>query len=142
MFNKNNLTKYKVSELKVFREHLLEATSKEEILTAIDEMIQEKEEASSKSLNERFPIDWMNIDLAYRQLLHSNGIETEQQLLDTQDLWSLKGMTQGGYEQISWAREFFDMRPIEELSEEERTPMNVAKVIVKQAKKNNPSNHK
>ncbi len=142
MFNKNNLTKYKISELKVFREHLLEATSTEEILIAIDEMIQEKEEASSKSLNARFPIDWMNIDLDYRQLLHSNGIETEQQLLDIQDLWSLKGMTQGGYEQISWAREFFDMRPIEELPEEKRSPMNVAKVIVKQAKKNNTSNHK
>ena len=133
MVDKKNLTKFSISELKEFRTHVKKATTKEELLEALDEMISSKEEQSSRSLNSRFLVDWMNIDLGYRQLLHDNGIDTEQQLLEVENLWSLHGMTQGAHEQISWAKDFFDMSPIEQIPEEKRSLETVTKVIVKQA---------
>jgi hypothetical protein len=86
-------------------------------------------------MNSQFLVDWFNIDQDYIGILHANGIDNLAQLrsIKEEDLWQLTGMTQGGFRQISWARDFFDMTPIEKIKPEKRDPMTVAKVIVKHA---------
>ena len=84
-------------------------------------------------MNSQFLVDWMNIDPSYRELLKVNGIETEAQLLAVKNLWSIPGMTEGGHEQISWARSFFDFTPIEELPPEKKTPDVIVSTIVEHA---------
>lgn len=133
MSGEKHLNRFTIPELKVFRLEVLSAETKEELLETIDKTIQEKEYASSKSLNARFPVDWFNIDPQYISLLHDNGIYNLHQLREIKNIRRLSGMTQGGYEQISWARDFFDMTSLEELPPEERTTENVVKVIVKHA---------
>lgn len=135
MVDKDTLTQFSILELKKLRTHVEIAQSREELLEALDEIIFFKEEQANKSLNSRFLVEQMNIDLEYRKLLNDNGIITEQQLLEVANLWTLKGMTHGAYEQISWAREFFDMSPVEQIPEEHRNLENITKVIVKHARK-------
>ena len=86
-------------------------------------------------MNAQFSVDWFNIDQDYIDVLHANGIDNLAQLRSIKEeyLLTLKGMTYGGLEQISWARDFFDMTPIEKIKPEKRDPMTVAKVIVKHA---------
>lgn len=131
MVDKDQLSIFSISELKKFRAHILNASTKEELLESIDEIIKKKEENASKSLNSRYLVDWMTIDPRYKKLLHNNGIETEAELLAVKDLWSLQGMNCGAHEQISWAQTFFDMSQIEQIPKEERSLQNVAKVVVK-----------
>ena len=83
MVNKNNLEKFSIMELQELKDHIISAETKEELLEAIDEVIKVKEETEPKSMNERFPIDWMNIDPQYKQKLHDNGIDNLEQLRNT-----------------------------------------------------------
>jgi len=135
MVSKSKLSKFSIEELQVFREKVLQAETKEELLAVIDKTIQKKEYELTESMNARFPVDWFNIDSGYIDLLHENGITNLAQLrsIKQEDLWQLEGMTQGGFTQISWARDFFDMTPIERIKPSKRDSMTVAKVIVKHA---------
>ena len=119
MVSKNKLSSFSIEELK----------------EVIDSVIKKKEADLTTSMNSKFPVDWFNIDQDYIELLHDNGINNLAQLrsIKEEDLWQLTGMTQGGFRQISWARDFFDMTPIEKIKPEKRDPMTVAKVIVKHA---------
>ena len=135
MVSKSKLSSFSIEELQTFREKVLQATSKEELLEVIDSVIKKKEADLTTSMNSKFPVDWFNIDQDYIELLHDNGINNLAQLrsIKEADLWKLQGMTQNGYSQISWARDFFDMTPIERIKPSKRDPMTVAKVIVKHA---------
>lgn len=135
MVSKSKLSKFSIEELQTFREKVLQAETKEELLTVIDKVIETKEYALTQSMNAQFPVDWFNIDKGYIDLLHANGVENLAQLrnIKEEDLWHLSGMTQGGFSQISWARDFFDMTPIEKIKPSKRDSMTVAKVIVKHA---------
>ena len=135
MVSKSKLSKFSIEELQTFREKVLQAETKEELLAVIDKTIQKKEYELTESMNARFPVDWFNIDSGYIDILHANGITNLAQLrnIKEEDLWHLEGMTQGGYRQISWARDFFDMTPIEKIKPSKRDNMTVAKVIVKHA---------
>ena len=127
--------KFTISELKVLRDKIIEIKTKEELLEIIDRTIIEKEKASSESLNARFSVDWFNIDRAYIDLLHANGIHNVQQLREVEDIRSLRGITQVGYSQISWARDFFDMTELERIPPEKRTTERIIKKAVSHAQK-------
>ena len=131
---KNNLKYFSIEELKLIREEVVQAESKEHLVSVIDKVLKKKEDALT-GMNSRFSVDWFNIDPEYIEILHANGITNLAQLrsIKQEDLWNLKGMTQGGFAQIAWARDFFDMTPIEKIKPEKRDPMTVAKVIVKHA---------
>lgn len=135
MVSKSKLSKFSIEELQLFREKVLQAETKEELLAVIDKTIKKKEYEQTESMNARFPVDWFNIDQDYIGILHANGITNLAQLrsIKEDDLWQLRGMTQGGFRQISWARDFFDMTPIEKIKPSKRDSMTVAKVIVKHA---------
>lgn len=135
MVSKSKLSSFSIEELQTFREKVLQASSKEELLEVLDSTIKKKETELTKSMNSKFPVDWFNIDQDYIEVLHANGINNLAQLrnIKEEDLWKLQGMTQGGFRQISWARDFFDMTPIERIKPSKRDPMTVAKVIVKHA---------
>ena len=131
---KNNLKYFSIEELKLIREEVVQAESKEHLVSVIDKVLKKKEDALT-GMNSRFSVDWFNIDPEYIEILHANGITNLAQLrnIKQEELWGLRGMTQGGFEQIAWARDFFDMTPIEKIKPEKRDPMTVAKVIVKHA---------
>lgn len=135
MSKENKLYTFTIPELKVFRQEVKSVKSKQELLMLIDETICQKEYVATQSLNARFPVDWFNIDRDYIELLHRNGIDNLQQLreIPEENLYQLTGMTKGGYSQISWARDFFDMTPLESLTPEQRTRKNIVKEIVKHA---------
>jgi hypothetical protein len=126
---------FSIEELKLIRDEVTNATSQEQLVETLDRTIKKKEDQLTKSMNSQFLVDWFNIDQDYIGILHANGIENLAQLrsIKEEDLWQLTGMTQGGFRQISWARDFFDMTPIEKIKPEKRDPMTVAKVIVKHA---------
>ena len=126
---------FSIEELKLIRDEVTNATSQEQLVETLDRTIKKKEEQLTKSMNSQFLVDWFNIDQDYIGILHANGIDNLAQLrsIKEEDLWQLTGMTQGGFRQISWARDFFDMTPIEKIKPEKRDPMTVAKVIVKHA---------
>ena len=119
MTKKDNLTTFSISELQVIRNEVLEKNSKEDLVIYIDSIIKEKEKAKEKSMNSQFPVDWFNIDAEYIQLLHNNNINNLEQLisLSETEIKQLPEITQGGFEQISWARKFFDMTSIEQAKE-------------------------
>ena len=131
---KNNLKYFSIEELKLIREEVVQAESKEHLVSVIDKVLKKKEDALT-GMNSRFSVDWFNIDPEYIEILHANGITNLAQLrnIKQEELWGLRGMTQGGFEQIAWARDFFDMTPIEKIKPGKRDPMTVAKVIVKHA---------
>ncbi len=108
------LSRFNKTELKTIRDAVIEATTRDELLTTIEEIIEQKEKLETEGPNACIPVSFFNIDPDYRRLLHDNGIENLAQLrsIKEEDLWSLKGMTHGGFEQISWAREFFNMEPL------------------------------
>ena len=132
---KSKLHYFSIEELKVIRHEITSSESREQLLEVIDKVLKIKEDKLTKGMNAQFSVDWFNIDLDYIKILHANGITNLAQLrsIDQEDLWKLKGMTKGGFDQISWARDFFDMTPIEKIKPEKRDPMTVAKVIVKHA---------
>lgn len=108
------LSRFNKTELKTIREAVIEATTRDELLTTIEQIIEQKEKLETEGPNACIPVSFFNIDPDYRRLLHDNGIENLAQLrsIQEEELWSLKGMTHGGFEQISWAREFFNMEPL------------------------------
>ena len=126
---------FSIEELKLIRDEVTNATSQEQLVETIDRVLKKKEDKLTKGMNAQFSVDWFNIDQDYIGVLHANGIDNLAQLrsIKEEDLLTLKGMTYGGFEQISWARDFFDMTPIEKIKPEKRDPMTVAKVIVKHA---------
>ena len=135
------ITDFTMEQLLIIRSTIKSAKTIEELLGTIDNVIQDKV-ASSKDMNSRFPIDWMNIDAQYLELLHNNQIETLAQLREIDDLRMIPGITKHGIEQISWARDFFDMSDLENMSmETEADQLEVAKVIVKHAKEVSRNNH-
>lgn len=135
MKKKKSLECFTLAELKVLREEVIASKTKEELLERVDSIIASRELKISESLNARFSVDWFNIDPDYISLLHNNGIDTLAQLRQIEDVRELKGITEHGYEQISWAREFFNMEPVEQLPEKKRSDIDeVAKVIVKHSK--------
>lgn len=138
MVDKETLTGFNIPTLQAFKQAILSATSTEELLISLDEIISKKKELATTSFNARFLVDWMNIDPEYRLLLHRNGIENLHQLREIENLWELEGMTRGGHEQISWARAFFDMTPVENLSPEEESLGNIAKILIKHAEEVGP----
>ena len=132
---KNNFQYFSIEELKLIRHEITSSESQEQLLEVLNKVLKTKEDKLSKGMNAQFSVDWFNIDPDYIKILHANGIENLAQLrsIKQEDLWGLKGMTHGGFEQISWARDFFDMTPIEKIKPEKRDQMTVAKVIVKHA---------
>lgn len=132
--SKSKFHYFSIEELKLIRDEVTNATSQEQLVETIDRVLKNKEDKLTKGMNAQFSVDWFNIDQDYIGVLHANGIDNLAQLRSIkEDLWTLKGMTYGGFEQISWARDFFDMTPIEKIKPEKRDPMTVAKVIVKHA---------
>ncbi len=137
-----SLNDFSLAQLRVIKQGIETADSKESLLAEIDVIIEQKEALREIDYNRAFTIDMMNIDPDYRELLIRNGIFCEADLLEVEDLHSLTGMTMGAYEQISWARDFFDMTPLLTMPESKKDDqLEVAKVIVKHAnsisKKNN-----
>ena len=130
---KTKLNLFSLNELYTLREEVLSSTTKAELLAVITKTIIEKERQMPTTINEKIPTAYLPIDREYQDILYLNGIDNLSQLLQVKRLKSLKRMTEGAYEQISWVREFFDMTQLEEIPYQERTTMNVAKVIVKQA---------
>lgn len=135
MVKKDSLSKFTIAELVTIREAVLKADSKDALQEEIDRIIKQKEESLSTSLNAQFPVDWFNIDPQNIKVLHDNGIHNLAQLrfIEEAEISLLKGITRSGIEQIAWARDFFDMTPIERIKPEQRDDMTVAKVIVKHA---------
>ena len=138
MSKKGRLTNFHFSlqELRIIREAVDQAETKRQLLDAIDYMIEQKEKALTEGMNACIPVTFFNIDPGYIRVLQGNGIENLAQLRDIpeEDLWRLEGMTHGGFEQISWARDFFDMTPVEQMKPKDRKDdLSVAKVIVKHA---------
>lgn len=109
-----NLSRFTAEELKIIRETVDKATSRDYLLQTINSVIEPKEKAETEGINACIPVSYFNIDPDYRMLLYANGIENLAQLRSIKEeaLWSLNGMTHGGFEQISWAREFFNMEPV------------------------------
>ena len=135
MSKKNELYTFTIPQLQTIKSQVLGVSSREELIELIEETIYQKEYAATQSLNARFPVDWVSIDRDHIEILHNNGIDNLYQLRETseEDLQQLTGMTQGGYIQISWARDFFDMSPLEGLTPEQRTKQNIVKVLVRHA---------
>ena len=133
----DKLFSFSIDELKYLKERILSVESKEEILELVDTVIKEKEKVLPMSMNSRFLVDWFNIDRANIVMLHNNGINNLAQLreLSEEDMRGLTGITKSGFEQISWARDFFDMTPLENAPSYNEDSMAVAKIIVKQANK-------
>lgn len=129
-----SLDDFTVEQLTAFRNEIVSAKNKEKLLEAIDKVLVDKV-SEQTSLNSRFSIDWMNIDMQYLQLLHKNNIETLAQLREIEDLRDIPGITEHGLEQISWARDFFDMTPLENMTcNNENEQLAAAKIIVKHSK--------
>ena len=135
MSKKIQLDDFSLEELKRFKSIVTQVESKTALLEAVDKIIAQKEYEQTQSLNARFPVDWFNIDPDYIVLLHKNGIDNLAQLRAVENIHSLSGMTEMGYRQISWARDFFDMTPFEQIPESKRTMQKQAEVAVKQAQK-------
>lgn len=136
MSKKSQLSSFSLQELRVIREAVAKAETKRQLLDTIDYMVEQKEKALTEGMNACIPVTFFNIDPGYIRVLQGNGIENLAQLRDIPeaDLWKLDGMTQGGFQQISWARDFFDMTPLEKMKPTERQDsLSVAKVIVKHA---------
>ena len=135
MVTTKKISNFSIDELKIFKREIQRASSKEELLDTIDKIIKNKENNLALSLNERFPVTQFNIDPDYISLLHNNGIYNLAQLrnIKEDDLHLLKGMTKGGFAQISWARDFFDMTPFEGIKTNELSTMTIVKMVVKQA---------
>ena len=118
----NELDVFTKEQLTSINNGIKAAQSLDELTIAIEKLLEVKEleEASKQlSLNARFPVSWMTIDQDYQQLLYDNNIYNLEQLREVSDLNTLKGMTRGGYEQISWARDFFNMSPMENIPPKE-----------------------
>lgn len=129
------LRNYSITKLQQLKQYVELATSKEELISSICATIKDKEDMEAINWNTQFLVDWFNIDLNYIALLHNSGIENLAQLrsLSEEEVKSLNGMTIDGYRQISWARDFFDMTPIQQIPIEKRTTEEVIKKIVKHA---------
>lgn len=112
------LEKLSVEELKELRAEIAGGTSIEELLLVLDTAIEGRK--PNPNLNARFPIEWMTIDSSAKKVLLNNGIKTEQDLLETRNLQNLPGMTGSDYEQIVWARIFFNMEPNRVVEEQKR----------------------
>lgn len=131
---KLKLEDFTLDELKIVRDVITSSGSQEELFEKVDKVIKSKEEKQVTSLNANFPVSWFNIDQEYIALLYRNGIATEAQLLEVEDLSELEGITEMGKQQIAWARDFFNMEPIEKMpKKKQEDQMEVAKVIVKHA---------
>lgn len=128
------LSKFSVEELKSFKENVLMVQSREELLEMIDRTIQQKEEELINCMNSKFLVDWFNIDKQNITLLHANGIDNLVQLrnLTEENLRDISGMTESAYEQICWARDFFDVTPLVQNIPANSDNVVIAKVIVKQ----------
>lgn len=137
MILNDKLFGFSIEELKRFKEGILSVESNDELLELIDSTIKAKEKVLAMSMNSRFLVDWFNIDRANIVMLHNNGINNLAQLreLSEEDMRGLTGITQSGFEQISWARDFFDMTSLENAPSYDEDSMAVAKIIVKQANK-------
>ena len=135
MKKKIGLESFSISELKCLREKIFNVESKEQAVELIDCIIKTKEDMLSQTMNERFLVDWFNIDQVNISLLHENGIDNLGQLrsMSLEDLRRLGGITKSGFEQISWARDFFDMTPLKDIPSYSDDSMAVAKKIVKHA---------
>ena len=125
MAKHSSLSRFTIEELKIIREAVDKATSRDYLVETINSIIEQKEKVETEGINACIPVSYFNIDPDYRMLLYANGIENLAQLrrIKEEDLWSLKGMTHGGFEQISWAREFFNMEPV--VREEDKPKTNV-----------------
>lgn len=129
-----SLNDFTIEQLSTIRQEIISAETKDDLLITLDSIIADKN-SKLHSLNSRFPIDWMNIDIQYLHLLHANGIENLAQLRDVEDLSAIPGITQHGLAQITWAKEFFDMSDIENMPiKTQDAQLEVAKVIVKHSK--------
>lgn len=135
----NKLSKFSIEELKRFKENVLIVQSKEELLEMIDRTIQQKEEELINHMNSKFLVDWFNIDKQNITLLHTNGIDNLVQLrnLTEENLREISGMTESSYEQICWARDFFDATSMVQNIPAKRDNMTIVKVIVKQVEECN-----
>ena len=135
---KLKLEDFTLDELKVVREVIVSSGTQEELFERVDKIIKSKEKKLVTSLNANFPVSWFNIDQEYIALLYRNGIATEAQLLEVEDISTLEGITEMGKEQITWAREFFNMEPLDQMPKKKKEDqMEVAKVIVKHAQEVN-----
>lgn len=135
---KLKLEDFTLDELKVVREVIVSSGTQEELFERVDKIIKSKEKKLVTSLNANFPVSWFNIDQEYIALLYRNGIATEAQLLEVEDISTLEGITEMGKQQITWAREFFNMEPLDKMpKKKQEDQMEVAKVIVKHAQEVN-----
>ena len=92
---------------------LLLTGSKEELIIKIEKIKKTRLERKTKSLNDMFLVDQLNIDQYYIDRLKAHGIFNQTQLLEVDlDEISLEGSE--ARRQYEYAREMFDFRPQEE----------------------------
>ena len=108
----SNLERFSNEDLDLIQGLLLTG-SKEELIIKIEKIKKTRSERKTKSLNDMFLVDQLNIDQEYIDRLKSHGIFNQTQLLEADlDEISLEGSE--ARKQYEYAREMFDFRPQEE----------------------------
>jgi len=108
----SSLERFSNEDLEIIQSLLL-VDSKEDLVVEIERIKKAREEKKSKSLNDRFSVDQLNIDQYYIDRLKAHGIFNQTQLLEVDlDEISLEGSE--ARRQYEYAREMFDFRPQEE----------------------------
>lgn len=109
----NNLRYFSPAELKVIRHEIEAAESKEKLLEALDNLIEEKEKNVPKSLNELYQIDMITtFSLEEQALLQNNKIYSIADLRNC-TIESLNGITNYMTSSLKWASEFYNLESTE-----------------------------
>lgn len=106
---------FSLEDLKVYLSLVDSYGSIDEMRNELITEINRREEEKNKSLNARFTIEmFKEYNMFYQDemyVLEINGIRNLQDLIDC-DLDSLVGINASIKEKLSWARNFYNMKPI------------------------------
>ena len=115
---------------------LLCTETTENLILEIERIKYEREMRKTKTLNDMFSVDYLNIDKDLIERLKKHGIHNMTQLLAV-DLDEISSANSESRNQYEYARQMFDFRPQEELARELGRPLTykeAADSIIKQVK--------
>ena len=115
MYKKGLFDSFTTKQLKDTLDLVCAFEGKDDLLMGIHSEIKRRELESQQSLNARFTIEmFKEYNMFYSdelKVLEINGIRNLQDLIEA-DLDSMIGMTESIKEKFSWARNFYNMKPI------------------------------
>lgn len=129
MTKKEKLETFSTERLEIIK-RIIQTTPADEISRMINEIKKERKEKEQTNWNELYPVDDLVLDYSLVQLLKNNQIYSLQDLINA-DVRKIKGITSQDIQDIEWAKQFFDMKPLQ--NGRKKSELEVAQIVVQQA---------